>query len=90
MSTEPLETDTAVSFAVDLAYAAGVLAERERIGEAMAELDATWRAQGTVSYEQRVAARIAEMERHAANNPANTWRGNYPGGPVDFETGAPA
>lgn len=54
------------------------------------ELRATWAEQEPLlTRERRVAARIAVMEAAAARQPWNTWRGQYPGGHVDFETGRP-
>ena len=36
--------------------------------------------------EERVQRRIGEMEAYALAS-STTWRGQYAGGPVDFETG---
>lgn len=38
------------------------------------------------THEERVQARIRAMEEYAAKQ-NTTWRGQYPGGPVDWETG---
>jgi len=38
------------------------------------------------SHEERVQRRVGEMEAYALAS-RTTWRGQYPGGPVDFETG---
>lgn len=65
---------------LDWAYQCGVLDERYRIAAGHAELDRSWRPIGRVTEEQRVQARIAEMERHAAENKNSTYRGNFPGG----------
>ncbi|HEX6513958.1 MAG TPA: hypothetical protein VF049_00140 [Nocardioidaceae bacterium] len=86
--TPRLWTDEEVSYLVDLAWDSGRAYEWRRIAEGQAELDACWRPVGRVAYEQRVAQRLREMEDAAARQPDNTWRGGYPGGPVDFETGA--
>lgn len=55
------------------------------------ELRATWveKREPRITRERRVAGRIADMEQAAARQPWNTWRGQYPGGSVDFETGRP-
>jgi hypothetical protein len=55
---EPTEGDTAVTFAIDLAYALGALHERERIADAVAQLDDTWRGAGRRRREDVIAARI--------------------------------
>jgi len=76
----------------DDAYAAGQLAERHRIAEAYAELEAAWRPVGRKSHAQRVAERVAEMEQHAARMAERLGRPAgyvYRGGPVDWETGRP-
>ena len=55
------------------------------------ELQATWaeRREPGFTRERRVARRTADMTAAAERQPWNTWRGQYPGGPVDFETGKP-
>lgn len=80
-------TDEQIAEQLRAAYLSGQLAERQRLAEATAELDAIWRPACRRTHEERVAERIAAMELAAFNNPAARWRGLYPGGPVDYETG---
>lgn len=86
--TGRLWTDDQVAYLVDLAWDSGRAYEWRRLAEGHAELDACWRPVGRAAYEQRIAERIREMEDAAAQMPGNTWHGQYPGGPVDYETGA--
>lgn len=69
------------------AFHAGVLQERRRLSERYADIEVAWRRFGRRSWAQRIADEIAAMEVLAAKNRAATWRGRYPGGPVDWETG---
>lgn len=85
--TVPRWTDDQVGYLVDVAWDGGRAYEHARIATAAAELDATWQPVGRRTYERQVADRIAEMERYAARQTWSTWRGRYPGGPVDYETG---
>ncbi|MEU6206384.1 hypothetical protein ABZ814_22700 [Micromonospora musae] len=76
-----------VAFLIRLAYDAGRTAEY--VGD-LAAMHANFAAKNWGrTHEQWVADQIAEMEAAAARQPWNTWRGQYPGGPVDFETGRP-
>lgn len=45
------------------------------------------RRQPGLAHEQLIAERVAAMESCAARQEWNTWRGQYQGGAVDFETG---
>lgn len=87
-------------YEVEVAYHDGYRQACIDIAAGHAELDAVWRNVGRLTYEQRVADRIAEMEACAATvdvdrdrangrRPWNTWVGEYAGGAVDFETGRP-
>ncbi|MFC6017581.1 hypothetical protein ACFP2T_15365 [Plantactinospora solaniradicis] len=62
---------------------------RHGFDEDVAEMRHSWtvHADPRQTYEQRVQRRLLQMEQCAERNPAATWRGRYPGGPVDFETG---
>lgn len=75
--------------AAELEHAAALAFESGRAYERaeLAETEATWRPLARKTYEQQVAERIAEMERHAARQGWNTWRGQYPGGVIDYDTG---
>jgi hypothetical protein len=54
-----------IEWEVAAAYAHGYSAALREIAEAYAELDSAWRPVGRHALEQRVAARLAEMERCA-------------------------
>lgn len=74
-----------------LVYAAYV---RGRYDADLHDLHGTWaeHREPRATREQRVAQRIAEMEQHAERVSAALGRPpgwTYPGGPVDWETGAP-
>jgi hypothetical protein len=56
------------------------------IAAARAELDATWHAIGQQTYEQRVAARVAEMKRNAIGE----WPGLENGGVLPSANWRPA
>lgn len=83
-------TRAEVAYLMHLAYTAGRL---HAAAEDHAETAACWAefAQPVRTREQRVAARLAEMDRAAElkalreNRPYRI----HPGGPVDWETGAP-
>lgn len=81
--------DTVLSFAkgITVGYGVGVRDERERIASGTSELSSAWKPIGERGHAARVAERIAIFERHAAENEAATWRGRYPGGPVDYDSG---
>lgn len=66
----------------------GVFDERRRIATGHAEINAVWKPIGVRGHATRVAELVAHFEQRAADSEAATWRGQYPGGPVDFETGA--
>jgi len=61
--TGRLWTDAEVSYLASLAWDAGRHYERHRIADAYAELEACWRPVGRKAYAERVAERVAEMER---------------------------
>lgn len=96
--TGVLYTEDQVLDAVQRAYATGAMLERWRIATGYVELDVAWRAhaQAHVDPEQWVRERLAVMERYVARRAAVTGKPdgyvghNYPGGPVDWVTGAPA
>lgn len=93
-------TRAQVGFLMDLAFRAGLgepVAEQladvidlgPRFGE-QAEMHAVWRTHPFVpaTYEQRVSARLAEMDdqaRRAAEARGEPYRA-YPGGPAQWET----
>lgn len=87
-----------VEYEVETAAWRGYQAACRDIAARHAELAAVWQATGRTAYEQRVAERITEMEtaartdrgNAAGKRPWNTWRGQYPGGPLDWHTGQPA
>jgi hypothetical protein len=54
-----------IEWEVSVAYQDGYRAALADVAAQLVELDARWRAIGARRYEQRVAARIAEMERQA-------------------------
>ena len=85
--TDPVETTDLASFTINLAYELGKYHERERLATNIIELTVNWREPAVIAYLDRIRDRISEMEKYAATNPAATWRGHYPGGPVDWETG---
>ncbi|MFE0532037.1 hypothetical protein ACFW0V_30990 [Micromonospora parva] len=75
-----------------LAIAADAYA-RGRYDRDLNELHGTWTqmAEPVATREERVDARLAEMEQHAraqAQREGRPYR-IHPGGPVDWETGAP-
>lgn len=74
----------------DLTFAWWVGYEYALAPERVAELADDIRHAPTVPptrpYEQRVAERHAQMLEFAQGS-GSTWRGRYPGGPVDWETG---
>ena len=76
-----------VTHALALAFESGRAHERARVGTELAALNATWRPLPRRTWHEQVAARVAEMEAYAAGMEWSIWRGQYPGGPVDFETG---
>jgi hypothetical protein len=55
------QVDELVELYFALGYDQGRLDESRRIGEAVADLEETWVAQGYRTHEQRVAARIRDM-----------------------------
>lgn len=87
MSQPELLDRTAAEYAIAWSYFLGAHHERERIAAGHAELDAATLAVGVDLYQHSVQERLDLFERHAAES-SSTWRGTYPGGPVDFETGA--
>ncbi len=54
-----------IEWEIAVAYHDGYRAALADIAAGHAELDAVWRPLGRRGYEQRVADRISEMERHA-------------------------
>lgn len=68
---------------------------REHERAELAELESTWKPLARKTYEQKVAERVAEMERHAARLATELLERHgrvpwtYTGGPVDWETGRP-
>lgn len=99
MTTPQTRTWTALEVAQVLvdAYEVGRMAERQRIIDDAAETRAIWSTHQLIRItpEQRIAERIADMEAHAFRAatprqvpPGHCGSGTYPGGPVDFETGA--
>lgn len=81
-----LVDETLVEYEITVAYALGELAERERIAAAAAELDEATRAAGVIAQRDRVRERL-ELFARRADEGSSTWRGRYPGGVVDWETG---
>jgi hypothetical protein len=80
-------TGEQVAYLMHLAYDAGRTAT---ILDDLAQVHASFAAHSwRQTYEQWVTAQIAAMEATADRQPWNTWRGQYPGGPVDWETGRP-
>jgi uncharacterized protein YukE len=61
----PRSVHDQIEWEVLVAYQDGYRAALADVAAELAELDARWRAVGARRYEQRVAARIAEMERQA-------------------------
>lgn len=74
-------TDEQVAYLVALAYDTG---RRHALAADLAETVACWQENHTPAQtrEQRVAARLADMERRSGPP-------TYRGGPVDWETGLP-
>jgi len=79
------------AYLVALAYHTGRL---HAAAEDLAEVAACWAeyAQPRPTREQRIAARMAEMDQAARQAAARAGRPYriHPGGPVDWETGRPA
>ncbi|WFE45011.1 hypothetical protein [Verrucosispora sp. WMMD1129] len=73
--------------AVVLAFEHGRAYERAEL----AEMESTWRPLARSTYEQKVAERMAEMDRAARDRAAHDGRPYrlHPGGPVEWETGRP-
>jgi hypothetical protein len=65
MSTIPEQLHDYLDWLTEAVYEMGYRDALHDIATRQAELDAAWRPVGRASYEQRVAARIAEAERHA-------------------------
>jgi hypothetical protein len=61
----PRSVHDQIEWEILVAYQDGYRAALADVAAELAELDARWRAVGTRGYEQRVAARIAEMECQA-------------------------
>lgn len=83
-------TAAQVAALIHLAYETG---RRHGAAEDMAEVVACWHefAEPRRTREERVKARLAEMEAYARQRAAregSPYR-PYPGGPVDWETGRP-
>lgn len=83
-----LWTDNEVGLLTDIAWDCGRYFERHRVAEGHAELEVCWRPVGRRAHEDRVARRLAEFAACAVRQPGSTWLGCYPGGPVNWETGA--
>lgn len=81
----PARTAGQLEHAVTLAFEAGRAYERAEL----AQLEVTWKPLARQLWEERVADRVAQMQAHAERQEWNTWRGRFPGGPVDYETGRP-
>lgn len=81
------EQYAAARIGYEIGYAHALMLAAERVDE----LDAVWRPVKRRSYEEQVAARIAEMQRYAAMAAERSGRPRrcYEGGPVDWETGRP-
>lgn len=83
-------TDAQVAYLIALAYQTGRI---HAAAEDMAEIAGCWEelAQPGPTREERVAARLAEMDRTARIRAAREGRPYriHEGGPVDWETGAP-
>lgn len=71
---------------VRTAWDAGRRFERDLLADVLDDIHRTVAPLPRLSHEERVQARIREMEEYAAKL-NTTWRGQYPGGPVDWETG---
>lgn len=80
-----------VAYLLHLAYLAGQTAA---VDEQVARIVCNWddRAHLRATYEQRVAAELADMDAAARARAAREGRPYrvHPGGPVDWETGRPA
>jgi hypothetical protein len=61
----PVEVHRLIEWELAMAYAHGYRAALRDIAEGHAELDAAWRPVGRRAHEERVAERVAEMERCA-------------------------
>ncbi|MDG4770677.1 hypothetical protein [Solwaraspora sp. WMMD792] len=74
-----------VAHLLALAYQSG---RADRHAAEVAELRASWteRPVPRPTREQRIRAEVDAMAAYAAAQ-ETTWRGQYPGGPVDYETG---
>lgn len=65
MNTIPERLHDYIDWLTEAVYAMGYRAALHDIATRHAELDAAWRPVGRASYEERVAARIADAERCA-------------------------
>jgi hypothetical protein len=73
------------------AYTAGFLAGRRDMLVRIGELDRAWRPAARRTEAERIRERVAEMEdygRRRAQREGRPYR-DYPGGPVDWDTGRP-
>jgi hypothetical protein len=68
-------------------HAAGRVAGRDDALTTITELNATQRKVGRLGYEAQIAGLLALYEECATRQPGSAWRGHYPGGPVDYDTG---
>jgi hypothetical protein len=65
VSRIPADVHRLIEWEVAVAYTHGYRAALRDVAEGHAELDASWRPVGRRAHDQRIAARIAEMERCA-------------------------
>lgn len=81
MQTQETFTRAQAAYLIALAYETG---RRQRLAEGLAETTACWAEHPTPQQvrEQRVADRLAAMERYSGPP-------TYQGGPVDWDTGRP-
>jgi hypothetical protein len=72
---------------VRTAWEAGRCFERDLLAYVLDDIRCVVAPLPRLTHEQRVQQRIADMEAYAVVS-NTTWRGRYPGGPVEWETGA--
>ncbi|SRR6266581_2633233 len=61
---DPADTDTATTYAIGIAYALGVIHERDRIAAGIGELEEAWRARADDFHRAAVADRRGGMDPH--------------------------